>query len=101
MPKTGITKKEALTFQELFRKSYTYLNDNFHKFDQRNKIQVALAVCKMAVPQKLEHSGGVEVTMPTIQKEFGEASLERMEFNIGTLNPSEDLRHPREDISAN
>ena len=71
----AITKEETVSFQSLFKKSYVYLNDNFHKFKQQNKIQVAIAVCKMAVPQKFEHSGGVTVQMPVIQKEIpGEAN---------------------------
>lgn len=95
MPKVGLTKREALTFEDLFRKSYTYLNDNFHKFEQRNKIQVALAVCKMAVPQKLEHSGGMTLEMPTIQVVTGEVP-KTMEYNIGSTYPSQDLGHSSE-----
>ena len=91
----AITKAETISFQDLFKKSYIYLNDNFHKFKQTNKIQVAIAVCKMAVPQKMEHSGGITVQMPTIQREMpsGEAMttpINRVaEYFIGSPNPPE------------
>lgn len=74
----AISKEDTISFQSLFRKSYTYLDDNFHKFDEKNKIQVAIAVCKMAVPQKLEHAGAVSVVMPTIEK-----GNRLLEYNIG------------------
>jgi len=88
----AITKQDTIAFQTLFRKSYTYLNDNFHKFDERNKIQIAIAVCKMAVPQKLEGDFKHEVThMASIQKEYpgelnGQPVNRVAEFDIGSLD---------------
>lgn len=74
-----ISKKETLSFEELYKKCYTYLLHNFNNFNDRNKLQVAIAVCKMAVPQKLEHSGEVQfVEMPTIK-----IGNRLMEYNIG------------------
>ena len=42
------TPKEQKSIKQLFRgKCWSYLNDNFHKFTDDNKIKVALAlVCK-------------------------------------------------------
>ena len=70
----AISKKETLSFESLFRKSYIYLDTNFSNFSERNRIQIAIAVCKMAVPQKLEHSGAVTVEMPVIK--LGDRLLE-------------------------
>ena len=89
----ALTKEETRSFHDLYEKSYKYLDTNFNKFNQRNKIQVAIAVCKMSVPQKFEHSGGITIQMPTIQKS-GEASQPiNLEFNIGTPRPPENPGH--------
>jgi 5-bromo-4-chloroindolyl phosphate hydrolysis protein len=66
----AITKEDTISFNELFKKSYTYLNDNFHKFKQTNKIQIAIAVCKMAVTQKFEGMNQTIVVSATIQKQI-------------------------------
>ena len=89
-----ITKQETASFQKLYEKSYTFLHDNFHKFNQKNKIQVAIAICKISVPQKIAHSGGVAVQMQSIQKEYsGQADgtlVNRIvEFDIGSPDTPE------------
>lgn len=42
----------------LVNKCWSYLHDNFHKFDQESKIKIALELCKKDMPQRLEHEGG-------------------------------------------
>lgn len=92
----ALTKEETKSFHDLYKKSYLYLLSNFEKFNERNKIQVAIAVCKMAVPQtmKMEHTGSVAVQMAAIQKEYesadGGSPLNRIsEFDIGSLDATE------------
>ena len=40
----AITKREKLAKATLYEIGYKYLCDNFHKFDQDNKIKVAISV---------------------------------------------------------
>lgn len=53
------------------------------------------------VPQKVEGDFNHTVTMPVIQKSFGEASLVDMEFKIGTPRITQDAGHPGEAASLN
>ena len=39
------TYEEKKAKKELIEKGWEYLNDNFHKFKQCNKIKIALALC--------------------------------------------------------
>ena len=44
------TSKSEKSIKELFiGKCWVYLNDNFHKFTETNKIKVALELCKKDV----------------------------------------------------
>lgn len=71
------------TIKELFvGHCWTYLNDNFHKFTETNKIKIALELCKKDIPQEVTGSFQV-VRMPTIQKGAGEAAADVV-YNIGT-----------------
>lgn len=89
------TTNSEKTIKELFvGKCWKYLDDNFHKFSQTNKIKIALELCKKDIPQELR--GEMKVTeMPVIQKVIpGEADsnpINRlMEFDIGSpINSSE------------
>jgi len=60
-----ITREEKQARELLINRSYTYLNDNFHKFTETNKIRVALEIIKKAMPTQLEHSGEVIYTKMT------------------------------------
>ena len=58
-----ISKSEK-TIKELFvGKCWSYLNDNFHKFSEPNKIKIALELCKKNIPQELEGNINANVTM--------------------------------------
>ncbi len=39
------TRAEKKSKQQLLSKTWRYLDDNFHKFSQNNKIKIALALC--------------------------------------------------------
>lgn len=71
------------TIKELFvGHCWSYLNDNFHKFTETNKIKIALELCKKDIPQEMK--GNFTVTkMPTIQAGTGEAATDLI-FDIGT-----------------
>lgn len=81
------TTKQEKAIKELFiGECWSYLRDNFHKFNETNKIKIALTLAQKDIPQKVE--GDVKVTeMPAIRKEYpGEAQSENRiaEFLIGT-----------------
>jgi len=49
------TTKHEKTIKELFvGKCWSYLNDNFHKFSQTNKIKIALALTTKDLPTQLD-----------------------------------------------
>ena len=52
---TTLAEKKAKEL--LLDKTWEYLNDNFHKFNEQNKIKIALALCTKAMPTEMEHSG--------------------------------------------
>ena len=71
------TKKEKNLKELVLGKCWEYIHDNFHKFNQANKIKVSLALLQKSMPTEL--SGQLHVNqMTTIQKGSAELS-----FNIG------------------
>lgn len=53
----NISKAEKSRKELLINKSYTYLCDNFHKFDKRNRIKIALAIVTKDMPTELIGDG--------------------------------------------
>ena len=86
------TSKQEKTIKQLFvGECWEYLRTNFRKFNQTNKIKIALELCKKDVPQQF--TGELQVTqMPTIKK--GEKNPSKLIFNIGVpveqTDPSKD-----------
>lgn len=83
------TTKQEKTIKELFiGECWEYLRNNFHKFNQTNKIKIALELSKKSIPQEIEGNFKHAVTeMPAIQKEFpGEAEPTNRiaEFFVGS-----------------
>ena len=73
---------------------WQYLNDNFHKFTETNKIKVALEIVKKNIPQQIE--GEVKVTtMPTIKTGDSRLGLLPLELKIG-----DDIRTPTDASDA-
>jgi hypothetical protein len=61
------TTKEEKTYKELLKnKTWKYLNDNFHKFSQSNKIKVALAICTKDMPTEITGAEGASLIPPSI-----------------------------------
>lgn len=48
------TNEEKRATKDLLNKCRTFLNDNFHKFSQTNKIKIALALIQKSMPTQLE-----------------------------------------------
>jgi hypothetical protein len=79
------TSPQEKSIKELFvGKCWEYLNDNFHKFSEANKIKIALELSKKDLPTQL--TGEVKVTeMPTV-KAGRLGQLQPLEFDIGEPN---------------
>ena len=65
--------------QLMVHKSWQYLHDNFHKFNERNKIKIALELCKKDIPQVME--GEIRYTAMSVIKIDNKAQ----ELNIGEI----------------
>ena len=73
----NITGREKDVKNIVVGKCWDYLNDNFHKFSDGNKLKVALELCKKNMPQEM--TGQVNfVQMPTITKDG-----KPLDYNIG------------------
>lgn len=55
------TRAEQRKLTDLISKCWSYLDMNFHKFDKKTKIAIALEIVKKAIPQKLEHTGDLTI----------------------------------------
>jgi len=61
------TFEEKKATRDLVDKCKIYLNDNFHKFSQYNKIKISLAILARALPNEVEqhivvtHMNDVEI----------------------------------------
>ena len=63
----------------MVHKSWQYLHDNFHKFNQANKIKIALELCKKDIPQVYE--GEVKYTAMSVIK----IDDKRLDLQIGEI----------------
>jgi hypothetical protein len=75
------TTKQEKTLKELFLgKCWAYLDENFHKFTEANKIKIALTLAQKDIPQEVTGLSQQIVVMNDIIKKDQEA----LRFNIGT-----------------
>ena len=58
-----ITKAEKSKRNLLIGKTWEYLCDNFHKFNEENRIRIALELCKKNMPTIIEGELNNNVTM--------------------------------------
>ena len=73
------TDKQEKSIKHLFvGKCWEYLNDNFYKFTDTNKIKVALALATKDMPQEIQGMSNQIIIMDKIKK-----SENRLEFKIG------------------
>ena len=75
------TTKQEKTIKELFLgKCWEYLDNNFHKFSEANKIKVVLALCTKNVAQEVE---GVTAQQIIVMNDIRKQE-EPLRFNIGS-----------------
>ena len=55
-------KNQQRSKKELLKKGWTYLFENFHKFNEDNKIKIALTLCVKDMPTQLEGDVNFNVT---------------------------------------
>ena len=78
------TTKHEKTNKELFLgKCWSYLDDNFHKFSEANKIKIALTLAQKDIPQEVSGLSQQIVVMNDILK-----NENPLRFNVGS--PTED-----------
>ena len=64
------TLEEKKNKATLLHKCWTYLNENFHKFNEDNRIRIALELTKKNMPTILEGDLNTTIThMPMIEKD--------------------------------
>ena len=86
------TSKHEKRIKDLFvGKCWEYLNDNFHKFTDTNKIKVALTLVQKDMPQEIEGMNLQQVVMMGEIKK-GEKPLR---YNIGSADTPEDTEPTR------
>lgn len=83
---SDISKREKTIKQLFVGICWEYLNNNFHKFTETNKIKIALELCKKDLPTQLE--GGLNFNqMPTVK--IGDQPLEpNIGYEPGTTTDS-------------
>lgn len=79
------TTKQEKAVKELFLgKCWQYLDDNFHKFTEANKIKIALALATKDLPQEVS---GMNMRQIVMMGEIKKGE-EPLRFNIGEANPN-------------
>lgn len=73
-----ITAQQETIRQKVLAKLWNYVDENFHKFTEANKLKVVVALCSKSMPQIVE--GNYSVTkMPTVKIDDKE-----QELNLGS-----------------
>jgi predicted metallopeptidase len=70
--------KEKSLKQLFVGKCWEYLNDNFHKFTETNKIKIALELCKKDIPTEISGSlegVGTQIHITKVTNNLTEAEL--------------------------
>ena len=67
------TEREKSVKELLLGKTWQYLNDNFHKFKQAQKIKIALTLCQKDMPQEFTGLSQQIVVMNDIIRKDKEA----------------------------
>lgn len=75
------TTHREKTIKELFLNvCWEYLHDNFHKFNESNKIKIALALAAKDMPEKVE---GMDMRQVVVMGEVKKDDGTPIRFNIG------------------
>jgi hypothetical protein len=81
---SSIPSSETYIKKEVLSKSWNYLNDNFHKFSDTNKIKISLELCKKDLPTQI--TGEVMKQIISITSSKPEGLLNRLESKPETVS---------------
>jgi hypothetical protein len=73
----ALTSTEVYAKIEVLKKCWVYLLDNFHKFNETNKIKIAIALTTKDLPTKVEGDVGGTKVIIVKDKEKNGASNNR------------------------
>lgn len=91
------TTKYEKTIKELFiGKCWEYLNHNFHRFSQSNKIKIALALAQKDLPQEVHGLSQQIVVMNEITK-----NGTPLRYNLGNSEASDTPQYTRQADPSN
>jgi len=80
MSATKCGKQGEQSIKQLFiGKCWSYLDNNFHKFSEGNKIKIALELCKKDIPQVME--GELKFTAMSVIR----IEAQPMELDLGEI----------------
>jgi len=89
-------KADEQSIKKLFiGKCWSYLNGNFHKFNQTNQIKIALELVKKDIPQEVT---GMEMKQIVIMQEIKKDN-EPLRFNIGDPDTKQAVGHTQQATS--
>ena len=75
---SSITAQEQTVRQRVLEKMWTYVDENFHKFTDANKLKIVVALCPKSMPQVVEATNTNINKMETVKIESNP-----LEFTIG------------------
>jgi Cys-tRNA synthase (O-phospho-L-seryl-tRNA:Cys-tRNA synthase) len=81
-----ITAQQETIRQKVLTKLWDYVDENFHKFTEANKLKVVVALCSKSMPQIVEGSYSV-TKMPTVKIDGKEQELD-LGSRIADYTPS-------------
>jgi hypothetical protein len=87
--KSAITWDEQKAKSVLLKKCYSYLENNFNRFSETNKLKVALALVQRRIPEELNTTGEVNVTINIVEPDINDSEIwadssARKLFGVGT-----------------
>lgn len=82
-----ITAQQETVRQKVLSKLWEYVDQNFHKFSEPNKLKVVVALCAKSMPQVIE--GNYSVT------KLGKVTVDTKDLEMNLGNRVADLtQHP-------
>lgn len=90
------TRKEKAIKELFLGECWEYLRNNFHKFNETNKIKIALTLATKDIPQEVNGGETRVIIMQPIQKDD-----EVLSYKIGRPDVTEAIRHSEETSAPN
>lgn len=95
---SGISQIEKTLKDKVLDLCWEYLRDNFHKFNDANRIKISIALCTKTIPQKVE---GMNPQQVVIMGEIKRPDGSPLRYNLGSRDASETIESASEAVSGN